>query len=311
MPVVTDHLDEWVMEGFLSSEQAIAIRTYEETPSGTRPTAVLEVLGYVGAVFVLVAGLLLVMDLWPDMSRAARIAMTASTAAVLTGAGLVISGSENRRVRRVGSTLLLLALVPTGVAVGLAADANVDEEAAALAGFAAATTLGLVLYVRDQASIAQHAGLFLSSMGTVLFAMVIIDDVADWVPGLMLFLAGVSWIVLASFEVVVPRPFGEAAGCIAALFGAVTVVGSLNFEHDTAAVFVMILAIVVSLVAVSFGVAKNRILLVVAGMVGLIIFLPWLINEALGENVGAPVALFVAGSLLIGTAAYLTKRRRH
>lgn len=310
MSAVSDHLDAWVKEGLLSDGQAARIREYEEKPSSTRPTAVLEVLGYVGAVFVLVAGLLLIVDLWPDMSRVARVGLAAISAVVLTGAGLVVARAEHPRIRRVGSTLLLLALVPTGVAVGLIVEPNVEEEAAVLAGFAAATTLGFVLYVRDRSSIAQHAGLFLSSMGTVLFAMVIIDDVSDWLPGLMLFLAGVAWIVLASFEVVVPRSFGEAAGAIAALFGSITVVGSLTFEDDGAGIVVLSLAIVVALAAIGFGVIRDRILVVIAGMAGLIIFLPWLVNEALGENVGAPIALFVAGSLLIGSAVYLTKRRR-
>jgi hypothetical protein len=144
----------------------------------------------------------------------------------------------------------------------------------------------------------------------VLSAMVIIDGIADWLPGLALFIGGAAWIVIASFEIVVPRSFGEAAGSSAALFGAFVAVVSLDFEDDTSAIVFMVLAVVVALLAIGFGVARNRILVVVAGMAGLIIFLPWLINEALGANVGAPIALFVAGSLLIGGAVYLTKRGR-
>ncbi len=297
-------------EGLLSATQASAIREYEGQPSTGRPTAVLEVLGYVGAVFVLVAGLLLVVDLWPDLSRAARVGLAGSAAAVLIGAGLVVSRAEHPRIRRVGSTLLLLALVPTGVAVGLIVESNIDEEAAVMAGFAAASIVGFVLYARDRRSVAQHAGLFLSAMGTVLFAVVIIDDVLDWVPGLMLFLAGVAWMVLASFEIVIPRSFGEAAGAVVALFASLTVVGSLTFEEGGTGIIALSLAIVMALAAIGFGVARDRILVVVAGMAGLIVYVPWLVNEALGDNVGAPIALLVAGSLLIGSAVYLTKRRR-
>jgi hypothetical protein len=310
MPVVTEHLDQWVREGFLSGDQATAIREYEDPPSHSRPTAVLEVLGYVGAVFVLVAGLLLVVELWTDMSRAVQAALAGSAAAVLTASGVVIAHTEDPRIRRVGASLLLLALVPMGVAVGLIADMWFDEEAAALSGFLAAAVLGLLLYVRDRQSVAQHAGLFAASMGTVLFAVVIIDDAADWVPGLALFLAGIVWIMLASFEILMPRSLGEVLGAGAALFGSITMVGSLNFEESGAATLVMVLAIVASLVAVGFGVAKDRILVVVAGMLGLVIYLPWLINETLGENVGAPIALLVAGILLIASAVYLTRRRR-
>ena len=122
MPVVTEHLDQWVRKGFLSGDQATAIREYEDHPSSSRPTAVLEVLGYVGAVFVLVAGLLLVVELWTDMSRAAQAALAGSAAAVLTVSGVVIARTEHPRIRRVGAALLLLALVPTGVAVGLVTD---------------------------------------------------------------------------------------------------------------------------------------------------------------------------------------------
>ena len=310
MSLGADHLDVWVKEGFLSAEQASAIRAYERQPPAGRPTAVLEGLGYVGAVFVLVAGMLLLVDLWPDLSRAARVGLVGSAAIVLTGAGLVVAHTEHPRIRRVGSTLLLLALVPTGVAVGLIAEASVDDEAAILAGFAAATVLAFVLYVRDRNSVAQHAGLFLSSMGTTLFALVSIDDVSDWLPGLMLVVAGVAWMVLASFEIVMPRSFGEAVGAIAVLFGSVAVAGSLTFEDGGYGLVVLAFSVVIALGAIGFGVAKDRIVVVVAGMAGLIIFLPWLVNDGLGENIGAPIALLVAGTLLIGSAVYLTKRRR-
>ncbi len=313
LDVGADHLDLWVREGFISADQAREIRDYEQgtVVAPHRPTAVLEVLGYVGAVFVLVAGLLLVMDLWPDMSRAARIGLAASAAAVLTGAGLVVVRAEHFRVRRVGSALLLLALPPAGVAVGLIVDTSADEDAAVLMAFVTATILGLALYVRDRQSAAQHLGLFLASMGTVLFAVTMVEDFQEWVPGLMLFVAGVGWIVLASIGVLMPRSLGEIVGTIASLFGSITMVASLDFDESGAVILVMSLAVAVSLIAVGFGVAKDRILVVVGGMIGLIIYLPWLINEALGENVGAPIALLVAGTLLIGSAVYLTKRRSY
>jgi len=310
MPIESDHLSEWVGEGLLSADQAAAIRAYEErTPAG-RPTAILEVLGYVGAVFVLVAGLLLVVDLWPDLSRVARIALASSAAAILIIAGLLVGRAEHPRIQRVGSALLLLALVPTGVAVGLMADTWADEDVAALAGFTAAAALGVFLYMRDRRSVAQHVGLFVATMGTVLFSVVTIDDISEWILGLALFVAGIAWIVLASGEVLPPRSIGEVLGAGAALFGSVTMASSLEFEGSGGAVFVMVLAIVVALIAIGYGVAQDRILIVVGGMAGLIIYLPWLINEVLGENVGAPIALLVAGGLLIGSAVYLTKRRR-
>lgn len=310
MPDVVDHLNEWVGEGLLSADQATAIRSYEEGSSPGRPTAILEVLGYVGAVFVLVAGLLIVIDLWPDMSRVSRVAMAGTAAIVLIAAGLIVTRADHPRIRRVGSALLLLSLVPTGVAIGLIAESRVGEEAASLYGFAAATIVGLLLYLRDRQNVAQHAGLFVATMGTVLLATVVNDNAEEWLPGLLLLLAGVGWIVLASFEALPPRTLGEVFGGIGALFGSISLVSSLNWEENDAALVVMAGLIGVAVVAIVIGVAKDRIFVVVSGMVGLIIFLPWLINEALGENIGAPIALLVAGTLLIGSAVYLSKRRR-
>lgn len=125
----------------------------------------------------------------------------------------------------------------------------------------------------------------------------------------MLFFAGVAWLVLASYEIVAPISLGDVAGVGAALFGSIALVASSNFDGNGAAIPVMVLAVVASVVAIGFGVARDRILVVVGGMIGLIIYLPWLINEALGANVGAPIALLVAGGLLIGSAVYLTKRQ--
>lgn len=309
MPDITDHLEEWVDEGFLSASQATAIRAYEGKDQAGRPTAILEILGYVGAVFVLVAAILVVVDLWADMSRAAKIVLAGSAAAVLVGAGLLVTRADHPRIRRVGSVVLLLALIPAGVAVGLVAETTFSEDTAVLCGMAAAALLGLALYARNRHSVAQHLGLFVSTMGVVLFAPIVIEDTSDWLPGLMLFIAGVVWVVLASFEVVLPRSLGEIAGSVAALFGAFTLVSSLSWEESGGTLVVMALCVIASLVSIVIGVARDRIFVVGGGMVGLIIFLPWLINEALGENIGAPVALLVAGSLLIGSAVYLSRRR--
>ncbi|MFO7699654.1 MAG: hypothetical protein R6W79_03480, partial [Acidimicrobiia bacterium] len=70
----------------------------------------------------------------------------------------------------------------------------------------------------------------------------------------------------------------------------------------------MILWITVSIGLVGTGVARDQVVLLVGGVLGLLIYVPWLVTEVLGGGVGAPVALLVSGALLIGTAVHLSRR---
>ncbi|MGI9586575.1 MAG: DUF2157 domain-containing protein [Acidimicrobiia bacterium] len=299
---------EWVSAGLISEEQANSIDAFESAQPKTR-SAVLEVLGYVGAVLVLIAGLIIVGDMWPDLDRLAKLAIAAIAAGVLVAGGLAATGSEGDSLRRVGQVSLLLAAGPLGLAIGVLAEDNVADEVAVLLGFAAAFVYSTAMYFRDR-SWAQHIGMFITGVGTSTLAVIAVNEDWTWQAGAAAFVYGVVWLGLSTTNRLQPRLLGEIAGLSAMMFGSITLIAALEFDEDAArhAVLAVFIAIAFALVAV--GTIRDRVAIIVGGMVGLVVYIPWLISSAFGETLGAPVVLLIVGALLIASAVYLTRRMR-
>jgi hypothetical protein len=303
-----NHTQEWVAAGLITDEQASSIDAFEATQSKTR-SAVLEVLGYVGAALVLIAGLIIVGDMWPDLDRLVKVTIAASAAAVLIGGGLVATGSEGDSLRRVGQISLLLAAGPLALAVGVLAEVNTPDEVAGFLGFAVALLYCIVTFIRDT-SWAQHLGVFITGVGTATLGVTAVNRDWTWEAGAAAFVFGVLWLGLSTAGRLPPRLLGEIAGLSAMMFGSIMLIAGLEFDEDGArhVVLSMFIAVAFSLVAV--GTIRDRVAIIVGGMIGLLVYIPWLISSAFGETLGAPVVLLIVGGLLIGSAVYLTRRMR-
>ena len=59
---------------------------------------------------------------------------------------------------------------------------------------------------------------------------------------------------------------------------------------------------------IALGVWLDRVAVIAGGVAGLLVYLPWLANEILGEGAGAPIALLTAGAGLVGLALILGRR---
>jgi uncharacterized membrane protein len=120
-------LDRLVSRGVLSAAQAGAVR--EEYAGGDEPPRqpglrrqVGEIAGYLGASFVVGAMLLFLGEQWDPLGRPGRVAILGITAAVLSGAGVVVRRRPGDGVRtRLASTLLTGAADPAAVVAGRAA----------------------------------------------------------------------------------------------------------------------------------------------------------------------------------------------
>lgn len=300
------HAQEWVAAGLITDAQATSIEDFEAAKP-TTTSAVLEVLGYLGAVLVLIAGLIIVGDMWPDLDTATKVLIASVASVVLIAGGIAATGFERDALRRMGQVSLFLAGGPLGLAVGIAVEANADGQVGAFVGFGAAFLYGIIMYVRDS-SWAQHLGVFVAGVGTSFSAVVAVNEDWTWQPGAATFLFGVVWVGLSTANRLPPRLLGEVAGLIAMMSGSLALMAAMEFDNDGARYTVVSLFIVVSVALVGIGTVRDRVALIVGGMVGLIVYIPWLISSAFGETLGAPVVLLIVGGLLIGSTIYLTKR---
>ncbi len=299
-------LGSWVDHGLISAAQASEIMAFESDLPPARGFG-RDLLGYLGAVLVLCAGFILVAEMWPDMQRGARVLVSAVAGSILLGAGAYLSRSPVPTSRRLGNAAMMLGTAPCGLAAGVAADALVSSDVAVLIGFLVALGLSLASYVRIR-SWAQLTALLVSSFGTALaLGDAVTDGAAAWLSGVLAVVVGVAWLAAAARRVVGPRALAEVGGVGAMAIGSLIVVAELG--PDTAGGRVAMGVWIASAVGVvARGVASNRVVLIIGGVLGLLLYLPWLITEVLGEGVGAPVALLVAGGLLIGAAIHLTRR---
>lgn len=302
------HTQEWVAAGLITVDQAQSIEAFE----ASRPTtahAVLEVLGYLGAVLVLLAGLIIVGDMWPDLERAAKVLIAAFAAVVLITGGIVATGYERDALRRMGQVSLFLAAGPLGLSVGVAMETGVPDDVAVFLGFATAFVYSSLMYVRDR-SWAQHLGVFVTGVGTTSVAVAAAIQDWTWQPGAAAFLFGVVWLGISTGDRLPPKLLGEVAGLLAMGSGSIAIIAALDFDNDGALYAVLSALIVVSVALVAIGTIRDRVALIVGGMAGLIVYIPWLIGSAFGETLGAPVVLLIVGGLLIGSTIYLTRRLR-
>jgi hypothetical protein len=302
-----EQLDVWVAREIISPSQADAIREHEATDAQP-PSVAREVLAYLGAVLVGVAGFILVGQSWENFDEVSRIVVSLIAGGILTGAGFILCSTDQQATRRAGHVALLLAAAPIGFAIGMITDTIVsDEELSVLAGFSGALAFSVACYARYR-TWAQHTALFLSALGTTIALGTLIEgDAGSWVIGAGVVALGVGWLVASVGDRLEPKVLGEVWGVVALGIGSIIVVASLG-STDAEGLASMVVWIAVSIALVGMGVARDRVVLLVGGVLGLLIYIPWLVTEVLGGGIGAPVSLLVAGALLIGTAVHLSRR---
>ncbi len=304
MALDRQQLDRWVAAGLIAPDQADAIEQHES--SNDRPSIVLEVLAYVGSVFVLAAGLVFVAGIWSGLSTLSQAGIASLGAAVLAAVGVVTTREPRARLALLGQTALFLGVALTGLAAGLWVAATVETDVAVLLGFGSALAVSVGFYVR-QPSAVQHGAVFGALLGSALaLTAVTVDETSILPPGLAISGTGAVWLVLATGKLLQHRRLGEALGSFALVFGSSLTVGSL--DQWRAVGMLVWLAIGVGLLI--YGIAEDRLILIFGGMATLIIYTPWLVTEVLDDKVAAPVALLITGSLLVGSALYLTRRSR-
>src|SRR5262249_27657255 len=257
---------------------------------------VAEALGYAGGVLAVAAGIYMAGELWPGLSTGAVLAFAAVACVVLGAGGAAISATGDPALRRLRSVLWLLSAVSLAAFTGTLADQiwGFGPADTTLVTAAASAAYGAALWWRTRA-VLQHLAVFAS-------LAVLVGTAVDrlwahrgaWAPGL----GGVAAAVMRG-----SRP-PVVTGYIAAGIG---LLAGVQLVTQVAAGGALALATVAGLLAA--GVLLRQACLVVLGALGVLLVTPQITTRYLPMSAATPVAIFVVGVVLLGSAVWLARRR--
>ena len=232
-------LREWQGAGLLTPEQVSRIETFEHrrvvvaTPVAAPPTAapavhpqrskrvpvVAEALGYLGGILGIVGLTLLVTKYWSDMGTSARIGLSAGAAVLLTIGGFLARESADPALARFRWFVWFVASAATAVTGGVIAvdlgDATSPATTALACTGAAALHSGLLWWWRER-PVQQF-----TAVGTMLatVALATWQFVHDGVPGITLWAAGATVVVVGLAHLTTFPTITVACGLIASVGG--------------------------------------------------------------------------------------------
>jgi hypothetical protein len=291
-------LRRWVEAGLIEPEQAEAIEAHERehSPPPRRISLVTEALGYVGAVLALAGLSVALANVWVDLTPLTRSMVLFVAAAVFLVAGWPMRGSQEPALARLSSVLWFLSTGALAWALLVLALDELDlDDAEASALMGAGTALyALTLWRIQRRSLQQVALLFGGAQALLSGIAVTGDDVDGWVFGLVLWLAGLAWVSLARVEVMVPADTAFVLGGFLMLVG--PGIGAGDFD------WLFILAFVTAGGLMIASVALERTSLLALGTVGMFVYLIWAVVKYFGDSLGVPLALTLAGVLVLAVA---------
>lgn len=284
----------------LSAGEAPA--TAPEPAAAPRAALLAEAIGYAGGVLVIVAGTYLTGELWRNIPTGAALALAAVASVALGAAGAVLRPSGSPPSRRLRSVLWLISTASLAAFMGLLGDQvwRLSPANTALVAAAAAGLYGAGQWLRTRAAI-QHLTVFASAavlVGTAVAQLT--PGLGDWAPGLGIWALSALWGGAVSRGYLPPRGTGYFAAGFGLLAGA-------QLTMDVPAGHLLALATVAGLLA--SGVLLREIWPVGLGAVGVLLVVPQTAERYLPASAAAPLAVFVTGVILVGSAVWLAKRR--
>jgi hypothetical protein len=284
----------------ISADNAPA--TAPEPPPVPRTALLAEAIGYAGGALVIIAGLYLASELWPDIPTGAALALAAVACAALGAAGAALRTAGSPPTRRLRSVLWLMSTASLAAFAGILGDqvAHLSPAGTTLVTAAAATVYGTALWLRTRAAL-QHLAVYASAavlVGTAVAQLA--PGTGDWAPGLGIWALSALWGGAVSRGYLVPRGAGYFAAGAGLLAGA-------QLAMDVPAGYLLALATVAGLLA--GGVLLREVWLAGMGAVGVLLVVPQTAERFLPASAATPLAVFAAGAVLVGSAVWLAKRR--
>lgn len=307
-------LERWRAAGLIDAGQVERILAFEAAGSveaeagGGRADAerpsILEALLYLGVAVAVVGVFTLIAQNWEELRPWARVAVLAVPGALLLAAGQAMRASGQPAIERAGGMAWLasVAVLTGAVAVfGTEADWPEDPFVLAVGGFA--TALALVLWVLHP----RHPQVFALAGGLVLLATGVTSLQEQYEMetfGLLLTLFGAVGVALAERRLFGPR---ESA----VVLGAAGVMAGLNIAaYATESNLVLeLLVFVAGALLIAVGLRSATFPYIVIAVGGIFVGLVAFIFRHFEDQLGAPLALLLTGTLVIAAVLILVRVR--
>lgn len=309
MESIEDKLSSWVERGLISAEQARAIRAAEEeSPSGTGRGGVSfagEALAYVGGALLVGAVLVAFGDVWEDFVPRTRVTILAATTLLLMAGGNALRSKEDPALDRAAGVLWFMGVGIFSLLAYTFGDrvVGIEDETTLAVGAGATTAAFAYPFWRMRCEALQQTAVF-AAASAALFAFGFLDWAAngETFAGLLVAALGSVWLAGSQIGRIMPRRTAEALGCIGIL------VGMQTAAFDEAGWFFVAMVVATGILALGMG--RSRNILLGLGAAGLFVFVPQFITEAFGASVGAAGAIAIAGIVIIGIAAFVSRARK-
>ena len=297
-------LARWVAAGLVTPAQAAAILAAEETAPAERGSSMAATaLGYLGASVALVGGVVAASREWSAMATGSRLALALGATLLLLAAGFLARRRDHPALRSLDGFLWFLSTAEAAFTAGLVAHDVLDLETRSITFFAggAAAAWGAPLW-RLRRSAIQETAVF-AGLGVFVEALLAhLPGPPDELHGLPLWGLGAVWAILA-WGRVLSRRSSLALASVALLFGAQLL--SVGWRGAGLA-----LGIGTGVALLAASVALRSTVLLAFGAAGVLLFLPQIVFEYLGDTLGAPLALLVCGVAILGGAFAAARLKR-
>ncbi|HET9289836.1 MAG TPA: DUF2157 domain-containing protein [Actinomycetes bacterium] len=301
----------WVEAGVIGAEQGEAILALEGLegdgggPAGGRRAVVVEVLGYLGGVLALVAGLVLGAESWDRLGHWGRVGVLGLVTGVLLAAGWRLRGGGSRVLPRLASVLWLGAVAGFAGLLAVLLDGDSSDALGDPSLWVAAGALLLAggLYLLER-RVLQQVALFAAVVATMVAGGQRLGWSWETVEGYGLLVLGAGWLELGRRGLVAPRRTSEALGSLALLSGPEVLDAAGSGPGDWG----LWLGLGLAVALVVAGSALRRNVPLGIGAAGMVVFLGQVAGEH-WRDLGAPLAILLVGLGLVAAAVVLARLR--
>jgi hypothetical protein len=319
--VSAEELDAEQGEAVLAALDAAGIGTSAQAvpggrvglASGVRSHAA-EVAGYLGAVFVGLSAVTFLAQSWDEVSPGTRALLLAGIAVLCAVVAVVVSRGGARPadpVRlRVASTLMSVAALTTGLAVGSALEQSSDGGPWLLTLAPAAALVVAVLGYSLAPTALGHLAMAAAAVATVQFAAAAIAADNPVPAGVGLLVLGLLWLLLVRWGLLREQTLGLVVAGLLCLAGPQLVLAAVVVPAATR-VAAYVLTAAVGLACLAGYSVLQRWPLLVLGVGAMALLVPEVLGYWLGESIGVPGLLLASGvTLLVASLLGLRLRRR-
>jgi len=307
MARLEEDLERWQAAGLLSAEAAASILAFERDREARRASArelAFEVLAYLGVALASVGVFALIAQSWEQLASWARIVVVAVPAVLGFALGFALARSPGEPLRRAAQAAWVVAAgLAGGTTAVIANEAGGSDRVVGLAGTAAALAAMLPIWALSPRPLTV-LGLTgaLGALGLAAGAWRQASGPAD--EGLGVLAAGVLGLGLTELRLMVPERVARPA------FASLCLVGAFIAGLEGEVLWAETLVVGLAGLFLAWSAVRRSIALTAVATIGLFVGLLDVIFEYFEEQLGAPLALILAGAVVLAIVLILARMFR-